>query len=107
CACSNSNRWLRWLHPFASFRDKGIVQGDFVHRARPNQQRIRRIGGALITVAAAFDDQAKIVLSREVYGGDNVFGLRRGKSVEAGCRGPRIHPAGGLSETWLVTNVVG
>jgi hypothetical protein len=84
-----------------------IMQDDFVHRTRPDQQRVRRIGGALIAMAAAFDDQPQIVLACEIDGGNHVSGASDSHSVNARSGHPSIYPAGGLGRAGLIANIVG
>ena len=81
------------MNPLASFCDEGFMQCDLMHRTRPNQQGIRCVRRAQVTVTAAFDDQAQIVLARKVDGRNNVLGLRGRDGVNAWVGGPRIDPA--------------
>ena len=97
---------LRPRRPSTTLRNEVIVQGHLVHVPGPNQERIRRIGGALVTVPAAFDDQAQIVLPREVDRCDHVSGVLRRNRIGAGLRSPGIDPAAGLRQRRLVANKV-
>ena len=45
----------------AALRHERVVQGDRVHVARPDQQRVRRVRGALVAVPAALDDEPQAV----------------------------------------------
>ena len=69
---ADRDSWLRRLHRPTSLRDEGVVQGHRVDVPGPDQQRIRRVGGTEIAVAAALDDEAQVVLAREVERGDDV-----------------------------------
>ena len=97
---------LRGLLAFTSLADESIMQGDGVHLPRPDQQGISRVGGALITVATAFDDQPQMVLASEVDRRHHVGGLVGRHRVHAGGRGPAIEPAGRLRQTDLIADVI-
>jgi hypothetical protein len=58
-------------------------------------------------VAAAFDDQAQIVLACEIDSGDHVSGASGSHSVSARRGRPPIYPAGGLRRTGLIADIVG
>ena len=83
-----------------------VVQSDPVHRAGPDQQRIRGAGGSLIAVTAALHDQADAVRAGEVDRRDHVRGLPGGDGIDARRRRPSVDPAGGLRQPRLVTEVV-
>ena len=96
---------LRRLHRPTSLRDEGVVQGHRVHVPGPDQQRIRRVGGTEIAVAAALDDEAQVVLASEVDRGDDIPS-RLGRHGEyARLSAPGIEPAGGLRQPDLVADV--
>ena len=101
------DRRLRRVPSRASGADECVVQRDGVHPARPDQQRIRRVGGALVAVAAALDDQAQIVLAGEVDRGDDVRSRAGRHRVGARPRRPGVDPAEGLRQPDLVAEVVG
>jgi hypothetical protein len=87
-------------------RDKRIMDRDFVHRARPDQQGVRGVGRAKIGMAAALHDQAQILLAGEIDRGDDVFGLARRHRIDARLRGPRIEPAAGLGQRGAVADEI-
>ena len=76
----------------APSRHERIVHRDLVHGAGPDQQGVRGVRGALITVASAFDDQAQMVLAREVDRGGDVISISGGDRINAGLGGPGIGP---------------
>ncbi len=93
--------------PRAARADKGVVHGDGVHLACPDQKRIGRVRAAEIAVAAAFDDEPQIVLAREIDGGDDVGGRLDGDRIDARPRSPGVDPAERLGEPDLVAEIVG
>ncbi len=82
----------------AALADKGVVQLDAVHGARPHQQRIGRVGRPLIGVTAALHGQPQAMGAREVDRGRDVGRIARGHGVGAGGRRPGIGPAAGLGQ---------
>ena len=58
----------------ARLPDERIMHGDGAHGPGPDQQRIRRVGGALIGMAAALHRQAQLVGAGEIHRRDHVFG---------------------------------
>ena len=83
----------------AALRREGVVERHRVHRARPDQQRVGRVGGSLIAVARAFHDEAQRVVAGEIHRRRDVGGVdapsphrrwapasRRRASRKAGCR---------------------
>jgi hypothetical protein len=83
------------------------VPHDIVHRARPDQKRIRGIGGAEIAVPTALHDQPEIVLARKIYGDNDVLGSPSRDGVDAGLRCPCVDPARGLGQAEVVADIVG
>ena len=55
---------------------------------------------------AAFDDEAQIVVPREIHRSRDVLGVSRGNRVRARLGGPRIHPTQGLREPGFVADEV-
>src|SRR4029453_9932553 len=86
----------------ASRSDESVVQDDGVHRSRPDEERVRRVRRALITVATSFYDQSQIVPACEVDGRDHVARPLGGNSVNARYGGPRFDPAGCPGEPDLI-----
>ena len=101
------DRLLRLVASGAAGADEPVVHGDGVHPSRPNQQRVCRIGCALVAVAAALHDDPQIVLAGEIDGGDDILRRPRGHRVHAGPRRPGVDPAEGLRQPDLVAEVVG
>ena len=97
---------LRDLGSLTPRAHERVVQSDPVHRAGPDQQRIRGAGGSLIAVTAAFHDQAEAVGAGEVDRRDHVRRLPGGDGIDARRRRPSVDPAGGLRQPRLVTEVV-
>ncbi len=83
------------------------MQNDVVHCPRPDEQRIRRARSALVTVSTAFDDQTQIVIASETDGRDDVVSPGGRDRIDARRGHPRIHPAGVLRQSGLVTEVIG
>ena len=79
---------------------------DIVHVPGPNQERIGRIGGALVAVAAALNDEAQIVFAGEIHRRGNVVGVSRRDCVDARFGSPRVDPSQGLREAGLIADVV-
>ena len=79
---------------------------DVVHVPGPNQQRIGRIGGALVAVAAALDHQAQIIFARKIHRRSDVVGISCRDRVYARLGSPRIDPSQGLREPGLIADVV-
>ena len=82
----------------AALADKGVVQLDAVHGARPHQQRIGCVGRPLIGVAAALHGEPQAMGAREVDRGRDVGRIARGHGIGAGGRRPGIGPAAGLGQ---------
>lgn len=83
-----------------------IMEEDIVHGASPDQERVGRVGGALVTVSAAFDDEAQIIFAGEIDGSYNVGGLCSGDSINAGGGDPGIGPARGLGQGDLIAEII-
>jgi len=83
------------------------VQGDGIHPSCPNQQRIRRIGCALIAVATTLHDESQIALAGEIDGGDDIVRRPGNHCVRAWLRRPGVDPAEGSRQPDLVTEEVG
>ncbi len=79
---------------------------DIVHVPRPDQQRIRRIGGALVAVAAALDHQAQVIFAGKIHRRGNVLGISCRDRVNAWLGGPRVDPSQGLREPRLIADVI-
>ena len=78
-----------------------------VHVARPDQQRVGRVGRALIAVAAAFHHQPQAMRAGEVDRGGDVGGVARGDRVGARLRRPGVDPAEGLGQPDAVADIPG
>src|SRR5215471_12100623 len=102
----NRHGGLRYLLASATVGDEGIPERDVVHGSRPDQQGIRRVGGAKITVAAALDDQPHIVLAGKVDGSDDIFRSPSRHRIDARLRRPGVDPARGLRQRDLIADVV-
>jgi hypothetical protein len=98
---------LRGVVPGAAMRDKPLVEHDAVQRPHPEQQRIRRTRGALVTMPPAFHDQPQMVFTGEIDRRDDIGGVRDCHRIDAGGRRPGIKPARGLRQRRLLANVVG
>src|ERR1700685_181061 len=98
---------LRSLLTLASLRDECIVHRNVIHVPRPNQQRIRRVRCALITMPATFDDETQTVVASKVYCGSDVVRISRRHRVNARLRGPCIRPTQSLRQPGLIADVVG
>ena len=83
-----------------------VMHLDIVHVARPDQQRVGRIGRALVAVAAALDRQAQVIFAGKIHRRGNVLRIPRRDRVNAGLGGPRIDPSQGLREPGLVADVI-
>ena len=79
---------------------------DIVHVPRPNQKRIRRIGRALVAVAAALDHQAQVIFAGKIHGLSNVMGISCRDRVNAWFGGPCVDPSQGLREPRLIADVI-
>src|SRR6202035_2331537 len=77
----------------AALGNKGILHRDFVHCPCPDQQRVRRIGGAEITMTSAFDDKPQIVFAGKVDASDHVSSVAGPYCIFAGRGSPSIQPA--------------
>ncbi len=87
------NRDRRGWGDIAVSGHETLVKLDLTHRARPDQQRIGSVGSALITVSAAFHDEAQIVLAREVDCRHHIGAGVGDDGVLARCRRPGVEPA--------------
>src|ERR1035441_1283642 len=90
----------------ASLRNECGMHRDVVHVPRPNQKRIRRIRGALVAVAAAFDHQAQVILAGKIHGLSNVMGSSCRDRVNAWFGSPSVNPSQGLRESRLIADVI-
>ena len=97
---------LRLVSSRAPGTDERVVHGDGVHPSRPDQQRVRRVGRALVAVAAALHDEPQIVLAGEIDRGDDIVRRPGGHRVDARPRRPGVDPAEGLRQPDLVAEVV-
>ena len=91
----------------AALRDEAVVQRDVAHRAGPDHQRVGCTRCAEIRVAAAPDDQPKIVVTGEIDGGNDVTCLARRDSVGTWLGRPCIEIARSLGQRRVVADVVG
>ena len=98
--------WLRLVVSRAADTDERIVHGDRIHLAGPDQQRVRRVGCALVAVAAGFHDEPQIVPAGEIDRGDDIVRRIGGHRVHARTRGPGADPAKRLRQPDLVAKVV-
>jgi hypothetical protein len=80
------------------------MKRDFVNVAGPDEQGISGVGGALIAVASALDDETQAIVASEVHGGGNLIGVARGDSVDARLGRPGIRPAHRLREAWCIAD---
>src|SRR6202040_2052740 len=93
--------------PLAATRDESVVQYDVVHRPGPYQERVRGVGGPLVAMAAAFHNQAQVMVAREVDACYDLSGVARLHRKNAGCWRPGIQPAGNFGPRRLIANVEG
>jgi hypothetical protein len=85
--------------------DECIVQNNLVHRPGPDQERVRGVGSAKITVTATFYDEAEIVGPSEVNSGNDVVCSLCGDGINTGRRHPGVDPTGALGRTRLIADV--
>src|SRR5271167_1188907 len=90
----------------ASLRNECGIHRDIVHVPRPNQKRIRRIGRALVAVAAALDHQAQVIFAGKIHGLSNVMGISCRDRVNAWLGSPCVDPSQGLRKAWLVADII-
>src|SRR5258708_17390232 len=90
----------------ASLGNERGMHRDIVHVPRPNQKRIRRVGGTLVAMAAAFDDQAQVIFAGKFTAFGDVMCISCRDRVNAWLGDPRIHPSQRLSESRLLADVV-
>jgi hypothetical protein len=105
-AGTDCHRALRRVRCLAALRNEILSHRDIVHVARPYQQRVGRIGRALIAVASAFDDETQVVFLGEVHCGGDVIGISRSDCIDAWFGRPAINPAQCLRQPGAVTDVV-
>ena len=105
CTCANAHCTHR--RAGAAARHKGIVQADSVQVARPDQQRIGRVGGALVAVAAAFDDQPQALHPRKIHRRHDMLCASSGHGPDAGRGGPGIDPSVALRQCEVVAQRIG
>ena len=79
---------------------------DIVHVPGPNQKRIRRIGRALVAVAAALDHQAQVIFAGKIHGLSDVMGISCRDRVNARFGSPCVDPSQGLRESRLIADVI-
>ena len=72
-AGADRDRRLRRVACAAALGDERVVERDVVHPARPDQQRVGRVRGAQVAVAAALHDQPQVVVAREIHRRDDVL----------------------------------
>src|SRR5215813_6797733 len=90
----------------ASLRNECGMHRDIVHVPGPNQERIWRVGRALVAVAAALDHQAQVIFARKIHGLGNVVGISCSDCVNAWFGSPCIDPSQGLRESRLIANEI-
>ena len=88
-----------------SLADECIVQNNLVHRPGLNQERVRGVGSAKITVTASFYDETEIVGPSEVHSGNDVVCGLRGDGINTGSRDPGVDPTGALGRTRFIAEV--
>ena len=89
----------------AALRREGVVHRHLVHRARPDQQRIRRVRRPLIGVARALHDQAQTIVAGEVHRRRDVGAGSRLHRIGARRRRPGVEPARDLRAAGLVAEI--
>ena len=82
------------------------MHGHGRHPPGPDQQRIRRIGGALIAVPAALDDQPQIVRPGKVDSSHHIGGALGRDGIGARRRRPGIHPAERLRQADVIAQEI-
>ena len=102
-AGADRDRWYR--RGVRSLGGEGVVNGDDVHPSRPDQERIRRTGGAKIAVTAAFHHEAEIMSFGKAHGRNDVGGALGFDRVGTRLQAPSIKPARALGKTRLIANV--
>jgi hypothetical protein len=85
--------------------NEAVMHRHRVHRPRPDEQGIGRVRGALVAVAGAFDDEAEIVVPREIDCGSHIARIAGFHGIDAGRRRPRIEPARYLRAARLVPDI--
>ncbi len=105
-ACADADRGLRRHLPSATPRHECVEHLHLIHVMRPHQQRIRRVGGALIAVSGAFHHQPQMMFAREIDGGGDVGRGTCRHRVRARLRGPCIHPARALGQVRMIEVVI-
>ena len=90
----------------ASLRNECGMHRDIVHVPGPNQQRIGRVGCALVAVAAALDHQAQVIFAGKIHRLGNVMGISCRDGVNAWFGSPCVDPSQGLREPGLIADVV-
>ena len=101
-AGADADRRLRRHDALAALRHEGIVQLQRIHALRPDHQAVGRAGLAEIAVRATLDDEAQVLLPREVDRSGHIGGPGSGHRVDAGRGGPAVDPAGRLGRASLV-----
>ena len=91
----------------AAARDEGLVQLHLVHRTRPDEERVGRVGGAEIAVAGALHDEAELLLAREVDSRDDIRRVACPDRIDARRRRPGVEPAGNLRARGLIADIEG
>ncbi len=98
-AGAERHRELRLHDVLTSLRNECLMHLDVVHVTSPDQKRVRRIGCALIAMAAAAHRETQIIFPREGYRRRDIVGVAGRDRVHARLGGPRIDPSGGLGES--------
>ena len=83
CAGFDRHRRLRFLAAGTAFADETIMELDGAHRPRPDHQRVRRVRGALVTVATALHHQAQVLRAGEFHRRNDIGGLAGGNGIGA------------------------
>jgi len=97
---------VRLLGLLTSPRNECVMYRDVVQVPRPNQEAVRRIGGALVAMAASLDHQPQVVLMRKIDRCRNIIRISCRDCVNAWLGSSGIDPSQSLRETWLIAYVI-
>ena len=87
-------------------RHERVMHLDAIQRARPDEQRIGRVGVAEVAVAATLHHEADSLCPCEGHRRGHVVCRLGAHGVSARARDPGAGPAERLCESWLVAEVV-
>src|SRR5262249_8379426 len=73
----------------------------------PDQQRIRSVGSALVTVSTSSDHQAEVAGARKIDRSDDIHRGLSGYGISAWLATPAVYPAARLGERGVVAQKVG